>query len=72
MALKITGKNQNKTFVPIAINLTIEINTKEDLKKLKNEFKIANLEDYNIIDGDDNEELPVLTEILQAVEKELD
>lgn len=73
MAIIIVGKNQDidKTFKPIVINLTITIETKNDLKELKEEFKKADLDDNYVLDWDDHEALSNLSNILQAVEKEL-
>ncbi len=71
MALKITGKKQDTTFKPVVINLTIEITTKEDLIALTKEFRRADFENYNVKDGNDEEDLDLLTNILEAVEKEL-
>jgi len=68
---EVTKKDDVLTFKPIILNVQITINTKESLKELHGEYKIGDLQNSYLLDNNGNEELPLLTSILQQIEKAL-
>lgn len=71
MAIKTVIDSENKSFKPIVISLTITIDSKESLKQLREEFKWANLDQYHIMSGDDQEDLSLLSDIVKQIEEAL-
>lgn len=69
--MKITAKAKETSFVPHEINISITIESKEELKRLNKEFKEADLEENDIESTNSSSGLPIMSRILKEIETEL-
>lgn len=68
---KVTRKDDIAVFKPVILNVQITIDSKESLKELQSEFKLANLNTYHIQGGEDNDSLRLIGIIVEEIEKAL-
>ncbi len=71
MGVKTVVLGQDKTFKPIVLNVQITIDDAKSLKELKRELRIADIDQHDLVDGDNEESLPLISGIVQIIEEAL-
>lgn len=68
---KVTRKDGIAVFKPVILNVQITIDSKESLEELQSEFASANIRDYNLVGGDTENPVRLITGIVEEIEKVL-